>query len=182
MHEHGALLPRAFGASAPAGGRHRELHYLVPCGTAPARLRPARQRAEAGAGAMSLAPLRVLVTGAGSGIGAALCRRIAGRGVRILVHTRSRQVDAEAVAAECRSQGAECVVALGELAEPETAARLVAAMTTAFGGLDALVANAGFADRRLVGELDDAGFRHSMDAILTGFFRLADAGRTHIEG
>jgi NAD(P)-dependent dehydrogenase (short-subunit alcohol dehydrogenase family) len=130
---------------------------------------------------MSLAPLRVLVTGAASGIGAALCRRIAAPGMCILAHTRSRQADAEAVAAECRSKGAECVVALGELAEPETAARLVGEMTTAFGGLDALVANAGFADRRLVGQLDDAGFRHSVDAILTGFFRLADAARTHIE-
>jgi NAD(P)-dependent dehydrogenase (short-subunit alcohol dehydrogenase family) len=39
----------------------------------------------------------------------------------------------------------------------------------------------GFADRRLVGVLDDAAFRRSIDAILTGFFRLAGAARPHIE-
>lgn len=130
---------------------------------------------------MSLAPLRVLVTGAASGIGAAVCRRIAAPGVKLLVHTRAREADAQAVAAECRTKGAECLVALGDLAEPETAAHLVSAAKEGFGGLDALVANAGFADRRLVGQLDDAGFRRSVDAILTGFFRLADAARTHIE-
>ncbi|HKF71058.1 MAG TPA: SDR family oxidoreductase [Stellaceae bacterium] len=130
---------------------------------------------------MSLAPLRVLVTGAASGIGAALCRRIAAPGVQILVHTRTREADAQAVEAECRTKGAECVVALGDLAEPGTAGHLVNTAVTAFGGLDALVANAGFADRRLVGALDDGGFRRSVDAILTGFFRLADAARTHVE-
>lgn len=130
---------------------------------------------------MSLAPLRVLVTGAASGIGAALCRRIAAPDVKILVHTRERGADAEAVAAECRKKGAECVVSLGDLAMPETAARLVGEATAALGGLDALVANAGFADRRLVGELDDVGFRRSIDAILTGFFRLAHAARPSVE-
>ena len=130
---------------------------------------------------MSLAPLRVLVTGAASGIGAALCRRIAAPGVKLLIHTRVRDADAQSVAGECRAKGGECAVSLGELAEAETAARLVGEAMTAFGGLDALVANAGFADRRLVGELDDAGFRRSVDAILTGFFRLADAARAAIE-
>jgi NAD(P)-dependent dehydrogenase (short-subunit alcohol dehydrogenase family) len=130
---------------------------------------------------MNLSPLRVLVTGAASGIGAALCRRIAAPGVKLLIHTRVRDADAQSVAGECRAKGGECVVSLGELAEAETAARLVGVAMTAFGGLDALVANAGFADRRLVGELDDAGFRRSVDAILTGFFRLADAARAAIE-
>lgn len=130
---------------------------------------------------MSLAPLRVLVTGAASGIGAALCRRIAAPGVSILVHTRIRRGEAEAVAAECQKKGASCVVALGDLAEAETAPGLVVEAVNSFGGLDALVANAGFADRRLVGTLDEAAFRRSVDAILMGFFRLADAARPHIE-
>jgi len=129
---------------------------------------------------MSLAPLRVLVTGAASGIGAALCRRIAAPGVQILLHTRERRAELEAVAAECEAKGAASAAELGDLAAAGTARRLVATAVAAFGGLDALVANAGFADRRLVGELDEAAFRRSVDAILTGFFLLADAARPHI--
>lgn len=127
------------------------------------------------------APMRLLITGAASGIGAALARRMAAPGVEMLLHTRTRQAELDAVAAECRAKGARIATSLGDLAEPATASRLVAETVGAFGGLDALVANAGFADRRLVGELDDAAFRRSVDTILVGFFRLADAARPHIE-
>jgi NAD(P)-dependent dehydrogenase (short-subunit alcohol dehydrogenase family) len=119
----------------------------------------------------------ILVTGAGSGIGAALCRRLAAPGVQLLVHTGSHRERAESVAAACAAKGALCHVETGDLAEPETAARLVAAAVERFGRLDGLVANAGFADRRKLGELDDAGFERSLAVILGGFFRLADAAR-----
>src|SRR5579885_3388074 len=75
---------------------------------------------------MSLAPFRLLVTGAASGIGAALCRRVAAPGVQLLMHTRAREADLQSVAADCRAKGAACAVSLGDLAAPETAARLVA--------------------------------------------------------
>lgn len=129
---------------------------------------------------MSAAPMRLLITGAASGIGAALARRMAAPGVAMLLHTRGRQAELDAVAAECRAKGAAIATSLGDLVEPATAGRLVAETVAAFGGLDALVANAGFADRRLVGELDDAAFRRSVDGILMSFFRLADAARPHL--
>jgi NAD(P)-dependent dehydrogenase (short-subunit alcohol dehydrogenase family) len=122
----------------------------------------------------------ILVTGAGSGIGAAICRRVAAPGTSLLVHTGSKRERAEAVAADCAARGALCHVETGDLADPATPRRLVAAAAERFGGLDALIANAGFADKRLVGELDDAGFERSLSVITTGFFRLADAARPHL--
>jgi NADP-dependent 3-hydroxy acid dehydrogenase YdfG len=56
----------------------------------------------------------VLVTGAGagSGIGAALARRIAGHGVALMLHARGADEAARArlaaVAAECEQRGATC--------------------------------------------------------------------------
>jgi 3-oxoacyl-[acyl-carrier protein] reductase len=117
----------------------------------------------------------LLVTGAGSGIGAALCRRLAAPGVQLLVHTGRNRERADAVAAECTAKGALCRVEIGDLADSGTAARLVAAAGEHFGGLDGVVANAGFADRRKLGEIDEAGFERSLAVILGGFFRLADA-------
>jgi 3-oxoacyl-[acyl-carrier protein] reductase len=129
---------------------------------------------------MTAVPRTILVTGAGSGIGAAICRRVAAPGVNLLVHTGSKRERAEAVAAECAAKGALCQVETGDLADPATPRRLVEAAASRFGALDVLIANAGFADKRLVGELDDAGFERSLAVITTGFFRLADAARPHL--
>jgi 3-oxoacyl-[acyl-carrier protein] reductase len=119
----------------------------------------------------------ILVTGGGSGIGAATCRRLAGPGVQLVIHSGSRRANAEAVAEECAAKGAACQVETGDLADAATAARLVGVAAERFGGLDGLVANAGFADRRPLGTLDAAGFERSLAAIAAGFFRLADAAR-----
>jgi NAD(P)-dependent dehydrogenase (short-subunit alcohol dehydrogenase family) len=122
-----------------------------------------------------------LVTGAASGIGAAIARRIAAPGTRLLLHTRERRTALERVATDCIARGSDCRLALGDLAAPDTAARLLDDAVAAFGGLDWLVANAGFADRRPVGALDGAGFDQSLAAILGGFFRLADAALPWLE-
>jgi 3-oxoacyl-[acyl-carrier protein] reductase len=45
----------------------------------------------------------------------------------------------------------------------------------AFGGLDVLVSNAGFADRTALASLTDAAMTASMEAIPSAFFRLARA-------
>ncbi len=129
---------------------------------------------------MSLAdsrPIRraTLVTGAASGIGAAICRALAAPGVAIGIHTRRNRDGAEAVAAEVRSAGAEANVLLGDLAKPATAQRLVDVVATGFGRLDVLVSNAGFADRTPIAELDDAGAARSADSIQGAFLRLARA-------
>ncbi|MBV8167040.1 MAG: SDR family NAD(P)-dependent oxidoreductase, partial [Alphaproteobacteria bacterium] len=117
----------------------------------------------------------VLVTGAASGIGAATCRRIAAPGLRIMLHTGSRREHVEAVAEECRAEGASCQVLLGDLAEPAVPPMLIAETADRFGGLDCLVANAGFADRRRIGDIDAEGFAKSINTNLRSFFDLATA-------
>jgi NAD(P)-dependent dehydrogenase (short-subunit alcohol dehydrogenase family) len=117
----------------------------------------------------------ILVTGAASGIGAATCRRIARPGVRLMVHTGARQAQADAVAQECRDKGAECAVILGDIAEPGVPTRLIAETAARFGGLDCLVANAGFADRRKIGDIDADGFAKSVNTNLRSLFEFATA-------
>jgi 3-oxoacyl-[acyl-carrier protein] reductase len=126
-------------------------------------------------------PWSVLVTGAASGIGAAICRMLARPGVAILVHARQNRAGAEAVAQAVRDAGGLAEVALGDLAEPCVAALLVQAAVASFGGLDALVANAGFADRTPIADLDDAAMARSVDAIQGGFFRLARAAMPYLK-
>ncbi len=116
-----------------------------------------------------------LVTGGGSGIGAALCRRLAAPGQRILVHTGRRRENAEAVADALRAAGAEALVAVQSFSDPARAADLVAMAGAAWGRLDSIVHLAGFADRRPIGVLDGPGFAASLDANVTAFFHLVTA-------
>jgi NAD(P)-dependent dehydrogenase (short-subunit alcohol dehydrogenase family) len=122
-----------------------------------------------------------LVTGAASGIGAAICRVLAGPDTAILVHTRKNQAGAEAVAEAVRAAGGTAAVALGDLAEPATASAIIAQAVIQFGGLDVLVSNAGFADRTTFADQTDAGMMRSIEAIQGAFFRLAQAALPHLK-
>jgi NAD(P)-dependent dehydrogenase (short-subunit alcohol dehydrogenase family) len=122
----------------------------------------------------------ILVTGAASGIGAAVCRIMAGRDTAILVHTRRNREAAEAVAQQVRDAGSLAEVALGDLADPAVAAGLVATTVDRFGGLDVLVSNAGFADRTPFTDLTDQALTASTEAIQGAFFRLAHAALSYL--
>jgi 3-oxoacyl-[acyl-carrier protein] reductase len=122
----------------------------------------------------------VMVTGAASGIGAAVSRRMAGPGIALLVHTRRNEQAAAAVAEQARAAGAEARVLLGDLSDPACPAALVEEAVARFGRLDVLVSNAGFADRTKLTALTDADFARSQDTILWGFLRLARAAAPHL--
>lgn len=122
-----------------------------------------------------------LVTGAASGIGAAICRTLAGPDRAFVVHTRRNREGADRVADSLRATGARAEVRLGDLADPAVATDLVANTIESFGRLDVLVANAGFADRTPLATLTDTAMAASVDAIQTGFFRLARAAMPHLK-
>lgn len=84
---------------------------------------------------------RALVTGASSGIGAAIARALAADGVDLILTARRRDA-LEAVAAACRST---CKVEIlpADLGQPD-AARTLWTAARALGPLDILVNNAGF--------------------------------------
>ncbi|MBT5051268.1 MAG: SDR family oxidoreductase [Rhodospirillaceae bacterium] len=123
----------------------------------------------------------ILITGAASGIGAAACRHVAGPGVRLLLHTRKNEAALQSVAEAARAAGAEAVTQLGDLTDPDVPGSLVAAAVDAFGGLDQIVANAGFAQR---GGINDVGIDDLIQAercMPDAFFLFAKAAITHLE-
>ena len=116
-----------------------------------------------------------LVTGGGSGIGAALCRMVAAPGQAVLVHTGSNRAGAEAVAAELRAAGAEAEAGVQALDAPGAGAALVERAVARWGRLDRLVHVAGRADRRPFGDLDEAGFDAAVAVNARSFLTLARA-------
>ncbi len=128
---------------------------------------------------MSAAPINrvCLVTGSSSGIGAATARALASPGSAIAIHARKNKAGAEKVAAWVRAAGGEPLLLEGDLAQPGIAKRLVAETVGRFGRLDVVVSNAGFADRRPVGEVDRATWDASLAAMTSAFFELATAAK-----
>lgn len=116
----------------------------------------------------------ILVTGAASGIGAALCQRLAAPGTSLFIHTRVRRTSVEEVAEAVRAKGGQAHVLLGDLAETPVADELIAAVAKT-GRLDALVSNAGFADKTPLATLDDEALAYSIAAMPGAFHRLCRA-------
>ena len=86
--------------------------------------------------------LRVIVTGSASGLGAASAMGLAKAGARLVINYASSKAEAEQVADRCRGAGAEVIVVQGDVARDDDCKRIAAAAAP-WGGLDALVNNAG---------------------------------------
>ena len=111
----------------------------------------------------------VIVTGAGTGIGAAVARRLARDGASVVLVGRRRD-PIERVAAPI---GQTFVVA--DASTEEGVERIVAATVDAHGGIDGLVLNAGVMLPGTVAEASVDDWRATLDVNLTGPFLLARA-------
>ena len=105
----------------------------------------------------------VVVTGASSGIGEAIARRMVAEGARVVVGCRS----------EPSVDGALWVPA--DVSDPAAVDALVAVAVDVHGGLDVMVANAGVQVEKTVADTTDADFDLVMDVNVRGVFHCCRA-------
>lgn len=101
---------------------------------------------------------QVIVTGAGSGIGAATAARLRRDGASVFGVDRAGEVDL-----------------MLDVTEAGASERIVAAALAAMGGVDGIVAGAGVAMGKPIGEIDDASWDNVFAVNVTAVFRLVRA-------
>ena len=119
---------------------------------------------------MSLEGMKVLVTGASSGLGAHMARFLARRGARVAA--AARRVEAlEALAAG----SANIHPVRLDVSDPASVSACIAATVAALGGLNGLVNNAGVGTSARAIDMPEADWNHVVDINLSGVFRVAQA-------
>jgi 3-oxoacyl-[acyl-carrier protein] reductase len=101
----------------------------------------------------------VLVTGASTGIGAAVAAAFGARGAKVVVHYNQSRDAADAVVAGIRAAGGEAIALQAEVRDSDAIRRCVADAAGTFGRIDILVNNAGsLVQRAPIAEFSDALF------------------------
>jgi 2-deoxy-D-gluconate 3-dehydrogenase len=121
-----------------------------------------------------------LVTGASTGLGAAIAIALAEAGAQVACHgnTRSPEKTCERI----KSANGIAHAITGDLAQPETPKHLVAQTLERFGRLDILINNAGTIRRAPAVEYSEADWATVLEVNLSSVFRLSQlAGRYLIE-
>ena len=110
-----------------------------------------------------------IVTGAGSGIGAAVAARLAAEGASVLladVNEAGLAVQAETI----RAAGGKCETIIADVTNAEQVAAMVDRCVAAFGGVGILVNNAGFTRDKRITKMDESDWDAVVDVVLKGAF------------
>jgi 3-oxoacyl-[acyl-carrier protein] reductase len=131
----------------------------------------------------SLEGRRALVTGGGTGLGAAVARALAARGASVCVNYASSAEAASRVAAECRLMGVSAIAVQADVSDDIACRRLVDAAVEHLGGLDILINNAGttrFASYTDLEALTADDFLNLYRVNVVSMYQMVRAARPHL--
>jgi len=112
-----------------------------------------------------------LVTGGSGAIGAAICRALAGQGMRVIVHANTRLEEAQKVALELRQAGGQALAVAFDVTDREGAARVLSKLDED-SPVQVLVNNAGVYDDAPLAGMTGNQWDRVIDVSLNGFYNV----------
>ena len=114
---------------------------------------------------------RALVTGGSSDIGRALCQRLAGDGLHVIVHAHQHPDRAVEVVDAIRSAGGSAETAVFDVSNTDQTGSVLSKLLEA-GPIQVLVNNAGLHDDAPMAGMSPTQWRRVIDVCLHGFFNV----------
>lgn len=117
----------------------------------------------------------VIVTGGARGIGAAVSTVFARAGYNVIINYNTSEKEAVSLADLLTAEGATALPFRADVSVSQEADALVAFAADRFGGVDALINNAGVAGFDLINDVTDEKYRRIMSVDLDGTFNCCRA-------
>ena len=126
----------------------------------------------------------VIITGGGTGVGAAVARLLATRSYDVLVNYSRSAEAAATVVEECLALGVDAIASQGDVSNDDDCKALVHQAMQRWGRIDALVCSAGATRFIPMGDLDavtTADFERAYAVNSIGPFLMARAVKPHMQ-
>jgi 3-oxoacyl-[acyl-carrier protein] reductase len=120
-----------------------------------------------------------IVTGSGRGIGQAIALKLAREGAKVMVNDLDAG-PAEETIVKIRSLGSDARSCIGDVTAPDFGTRIVKDTLDAFGGIDIIVNNAGYAWDGVIQKMTDEQWYAMLDVHATAPFRILRAASDFI--
>ena len=122
----------------------------------------------------------VLVTGASRGIGAAVAKKIASEGAKVIINYAGAKEEAEQTVQSIKDNGGDAIALKADVSKSSEVTALFDAAIAHFGKIDVLVNNAGIMITKLLKDTTDEDFTRQFDVNVRGTFNTLREAATKL--
>ncbi|HBZ18815.1 MAG TPA: oxidoreductase [Betaproteobacteria bacterium] len=133
---------------------------------------------------MNLKDAVIIVTGGGTGVGAACARVLAKRGARVVINYNKSQAGALEAAKQCKQLGGDAITTQGNVVLDDDCKKIASEAMERWGRIDGLVNNAGitrFAAPRDLAALSSEDFIDLYSTNVVGSYQMIRACAEHLK-
>jgi 3-oxoacyl-[acyl-carrier protein] reductase len=112
----------------------------------------------------------ILVTGASRGIGAAVAKKLAGEGAKVIINYAGAQGEAEQTVQSIKDHGGDAIALKADVSKAGEVAAMFDAAIAHYGRIDVLVNNAGIMITKLLKDTTDEDFTRQFEVNVRGTF------------